>query len=341
MSLYNLAMECKFTEAFNRVRSHPEEAEFRNDNNWVTLHILVWKEAPLSTVKAVYKAYPAGLQVRSKRGETPLDMAEKNNADEKIVSFLKASEYAQMRDSVLNLSLLQSSFTEIQKTCESLVHDNKILKDRCEDLSKGNESLLQQDLIKTEAITKDRHVLEAEILTMKNNFAELSEKSCNMEKNADEMKAENEQLRLDCSLLKDENEKLKDEMDKIRADNEARCNECRTLNEESEVLKKTVGSLLGTCNHLSKDNEALKNACNEISRRNDSYIVSLKENTRALESKISRMQIDSNEKNKKRDLFVAALQTLICNMEKELKNNSIGRKEAPIPGSPQTTACEL
>lgn len=348
-SLYSLAMESKFTEVFNRVRSHPEEAEFRNDNNWVTLHILVWKKAPLSALKAVYKAYPAGLQVRSKRGETALDMAENNNADEKIISFLKLSEHAQMRDCVLHLSLFQSRFNEIRETCESLVNDNTILKGQCRNLLKENEELKEH----TMALKNSTDALKFSTDLLKKEFNSLAQQNKSLVESNDKdrkvltseflsLKRDNEVAKIDWGTLKDESDKINEGLHSMKVANEELKDKNELLVTESEVLKKTVASLLGTCNYLSQDNEALKDICSEVRRRNDTNASSMNSNLQGIESTISHMQKDIgglNSQSKKRDLFISALHTLMRDFD---IGSILGdRKKTLAPGSPRTTICDL
>lgn len=337
-SLYELAMDCKFTEVFNRARSHPEEAKFSNENNWVTLHILVWKKAPLSAVKAVYKAYPSGLQVRSKRGETALDMAENNDADNKIVSFLKLSEHAQMRDSVLQLSLFKASFDEIKETCKCLVNDNKVLKDQCFNLAKDNVALKEH----TTSLKESTDIIKVSTDAMKNECTSLAEENKSLESEMMVLKGDNEIIKVDWSTLKDESDRTKEDLQCIKVANEALTEENAVLTTESDVLKKTVASLLGTCNYLSNDNEAVKDACNEIRRRSDASAFTLKDNLKEIEGKITHIYSELNKSksdSKRRDLFVTALQTLMRDFDTD--GMTANRKRIVTPTSPQSTACDL
>lgn len=255
-TLYDLAMESKFTEVFNRVRSHPEEAKFRNDNNWVTLHILVWKKAPLSSVKAVYKAYPSGLQVRSKRGETALDMAENNKVDEKIISFLKSSEYAQMRDSVLQLSLLQSNFNEIKETCENLVKENDVLKEYTTNLGNQCENLMKET-----------------------NF--LKENTANLGNQCDSLVKENDALKEYTTTLKESTDVLEVSVESLSQDNLS--------------TKELSGILKDNCESLTQENKALMESTDRSREILESEILTLKDEVAMLMDESSLIKKNNDE----------------------------------------------
>jgi len=303
-TLYSLAMESKFTEVFNRVRTHPEEAKFRNDNNWVTLHILIWKKAPLSTVKSVYKAYPPGLQLRSKRGETPLDMAESNNADERIIAFLKASEHAQMRDSVLQLSQLQSRFDgimeetgSIKKCCDNLMEENENLRDFSssvkesfdtlkasnELLKNGYESLAQQNQSMKEILQDLKKDLDSSVQE-NNSLIETSNKDRELlESEILTLKGEvtnltnrNDIIIKDYDELKEQNKVLKDENEVLKLDWSLLKAQSDTMKNEIESIGAANGAVADENAVLTKESEVLKKTvasllgtCNYLSQDNE------------------------------------------------------------------------
>lgn len=229
--LYDLAIKSDFKAVSTSLRSNPEDVEYVNGNKWTTLHVLAWKKAPLPVVKAVYKSYPAALQVRSKRGETPHDVAKDNGASKDILNFLAACEQAQICDSVLITHNLQLEMTERVKNEQMM--KNKLLK-LAEDFThlqiqnKEQQEIAEQVKEENKDLTKQ---LKRDSEDHQKSLLALSEK---------------------CDLLQEENNHLCGLKENVN-DLSDRCN---LLQSENEQFMKVVVSLTSTCTSLRDENDA-------------------------------------------------------------------------------------
>ena len=73
--LFDLCVRRSFDEALERAQTHPHEAKFKHPRNWTALHCCVEHVAPLSVVKAIYKAHPESLTTKDWQGITPEEAA--------------------------------------------------------------------------------------------------------------------------------------------------------------------------------------------------------------------------------------------------------------------------
>lgn len=96
--LWQYAYHANWIEVLSRVRQKPEEARYIRDNGWTTLHLLVAGNAnpvPMEVVRAVYNAFPAALDMRTKDyNRTPREIAERWKQQQNIIDFLSNPDEA-------------------------------------------------------------------------------------------------------------------------------------------------------------------------------------------------------------------------------------------------------
>ena len=73
--LFDLCVRQDFTQALERVRSHPHEARFKHPRGWTALHCCVEHVAPLDLVQALCEAHPPALSTKDWNGKTPVESA--------------------------------------------------------------------------------------------------------------------------------------------------------------------------------------------------------------------------------------------------------------------------
>eukprot|EP00592_Proboscia_alata_P019760 CAMPEP_0194408754 /NCGR_PEP_ID=MMETSP0176-20130528/6509_1 /TAXON_ID=216777 /ORGANISM="Proboscia alata, Strain PI-D3" /LENGTH=661 /DNA_ID=CAMNT_0039208923 /DNA_START=64 /DNA_END=2049 /DNA_ORIENTATION=+ len=289
--LYDLAFKADFSAVSKRIQTNPNEARFINDNNWTTLHILAWKKAPLLLLKAVYESYPSALQVKSKRGETPLDLARDNGAVQEVLVFLANSEKSQLRDVILiayemqnkmsekcrqdeiiqenmvqKISILSENVSFLQKNNDEFQRTTLDLSEKCTFLEEENKQLKKDTASLKSALKMTSSEHQVNISDLASNYTHLSSITDAMSQKINIISKSNEELRLAdidfeksvgiaigtaCVELKEHISSLNEKCDNIRKDN---CS-----------IEMKVSSITSTCSDAVDEKIApLYIFCNEL-----------------------------------------------------------------------------
>mmetsp|Transcript_8814 Transcript_8814/g.10244 ORF Transcript_8814/g.10244 Transcript_8814/m.10244 type:complete len:198 (+) Transcript_8814:253-846(+) len=87
--LWQVAWESNFDLVTSLANLRPLTASWKNSYGSTTLHILALRNPPIETIKALFDAYPAAVQVKNTSGYTPYEYARLSGASTEVVSFLK------------------------------------------------------------------------------------------------------------------------------------------------------------------------------------------------------------------------------------------------------------
>ena len=84
--LFDFIIQLRFDEVLKRVKSHPHEVSYPHPRRWTALHACVEYGAPIEVVEALVHAYPDALNMKDWRGQTPLDVALKDELKQYLAS---------------------------------------------------------------------------------------------------------------------------------------------------------------------------------------------------------------------------------------------------------------